>query len=85
LPLPADADFSARAAKLATAYERAWLACRFIADTWGQRALIRFYTAVGTSGEEASAAVAAGLREVLGTTPAQFRAEWQAYVADHAE
>jgi hypothetical protein len=85
LPLPADADFSARDAKLATAYERAWLACRFIADTWGQRALIRFYTAVGTSDEEASAAVAAGLREVLGTTPAQFRAEWQAYVADHAE
>lgn len=85
LPLPTDADFSARASKLATAYERAWLACRFIADTWGQRALIRLYTAVGASDEEAPAAVATGLREVLDTTPAQFRAEWQAYVADHAE
>jgi hypothetical protein len=80
LLLPTDADFSARTSQLTTAYERAWLACRFIADRWGQQALIRFYTAVGESAAEAPAAVAAGLRDVLGTTPGAFRADWQAYV-----
>jgi hypothetical protein len=84
LPLPTDADFSVRTARLTTAYERAWLACRFIADNWGQQALIRFYRAVGESAAEAPAAVAAGLRDVLGTTPGAFRADWQAYVEGYA-
>jgi hypothetical protein len=84
LPLPSDADFHSRTAKLTTAYERAWLACRFIAEEWGQRALIRFYTAVGRSDADASDAVATGLRQVLGTTPARFRSDWQDYVEDHA-
>jgi hypothetical protein len=84
LLLPADAEFRARTAKVAIAYRRAWLACRFIADKWGQPALIRFYKAVGASAAAAPAAVAAGLRDVLGTTPGAFRAGWQAYVEDYA-
>jgi hypothetical protein len=84
LPLPTDADFSARTSDLTTAYERAWLACRFIADTWGQRQLIRFYATVGASDADAPEAVAGALRQVLQTTPGRFRADWQAYVEDHA-
>jgi hypothetical protein len=85
LLLPTDADFSARTSRLTTAYERAWLACRFIADNWGRQALIRFYRAVGASAAEAPAAVAVGLRDVLGTTPRAFRADWQAYVEGYAQ
>jgi len=84
LPLPTDADFSSRTSNLTTAYERAWLACRFIADKWGQRRLIRFYTTVGASAADAPKAVTAALRQVLDTTPGEFRADWQAYVEDHA-
>jgi hypothetical protein len=84
LLLPTNAEFRARTAKVTIAYRRAWLACRFIADKWGQPALIRFYKAVGASAAAAPAAVAAGLRGVLGTTPGAFRAGWQAYVKDYA-
>ncbi|GAA3173052.1 hypothetical protein GCM10017688_24500 [Streptomyces ramulosus] len=47
--LPADADFgfTGRADRLAKAYESGWLACRMIADTWGEAKLRAFYRAAG--------------------------------------
>ncbi|WP_399092194.1 hypothetical protein ACGH2B_21445 [Streptomyces sp. BBFR2] len=53
--LPADADFgfTGGADRLAKAYESGWLACRMIADTWGEAKLRAFYRAAGgvTAGE----------------------------------
>nr|WP_128376147.1 hypothetical protein [Streptomyces cavernae] len=79
--LPADGDFAfaGDAARLARAYEGGWLACTMIAGRWGPDRLAEFYRAVGTHGRR-EGAVAAALREVLGTTEERFTAEWREYV-----
>ncbi|WP_443080490.1 hypothetical protein [Streptomyces sp. PTD5-9] len=76
--LPADEDFgfAGDAARLARAYEGARLACELIADRWGERRLSAFYRAVAEH-RERDGAVAAALREVLDTTPAEFTARWR--------
>lgn len=81
--LPADGDFGfgGDAAKLARAYESGWLACRMIAERWGEVRLGEFYRAVGAH-EKRAGAVEAGLREVLDTSPWEFTALWQAYLRD---
>ena len=38
--LPGDEDFDAGGRSLAAAYERAWLACRYVASRWGEKALL---------------------------------------------
>ncbi len=79
--LPADGDFrfSRSARQLARAYEGGWLACRMIADKWGERTLGAFYRAVGR-GDEESAGQA--MRDQLGVSPAEFTRRWRAYVAE---
>ncbi|MGW2636276.1 hypothetical protein [Streptomyces sp. NPDC001348] len=81
--LPADKDFgfSTDAVALARAYESGWLACRMIADRWGEIRLGEFYRAVGAHGKRAGA-VEDALKKVLGTTPQDFTTQWQAYVRD---
>ncbi|WP_310728836.1 hypothetical protein [Streptomyces sp. N2A] len=56
--LPTDADFGFRAGadRLATAYEGSWLACRMIAEKWGEAKLLAFYKAAGRSALRTSAA-----------------------------
>ncbi|MFF4013727.1 hypothetical protein [Streptomyces sp. NPDC001843] len=79
--LPADKDFgfSTEAVALARAYESGWLACRMIADRWGEVRLGEFYRAVGAHTKRAGA-VEDALKKVLGTTPEEFTAQWQDYV-----
>ncbi|MGW7258602.1 hypothetical protein [Streptomyces sp. NPDC054834] len=79
--LPADKDFgfSTDAVDLARAYEGGWLACRMIADRWGEVRLGEFYRAVGAHGKRAGA-VEDALKKVLGTTPQTFTAQWQDYL-----
>ncbi|KAB7842846.1 hypothetical protein [Streptomyces mobaraensis] len=74
--LPADADFrfTGGADRLARAYEGAWLACRMVAERWGERKLVAFYRAAGTGSVEKAA------REVLGTGERELTAEWRGYV-----
>ncbi|MFI1444557.1 hypothetical protein [Streptomyces fructofermentans] len=81
--LPADGDFAfgGDTGALARAYESGWLACRFVAERWGEERLGDFYRAVGAHGRRAGA-VEAGLREVLGTTPREFTDLWRAYARD---
>jgi hypothetical protein len=64
----------------AQAYEGAWLACRLIAQRAGQDGLVRFYHVVGASPESVDDAVAAGLRQVLHESTAQFTAQWHDYL-----
>ncbi|MEV6382853.1 hypothetical protein AB0M31_26035 [Streptomyces sp. NPDC051773] len=79
--LPADADFGFAddSGTLAQAYESGWLACRLIADRWGEVRLDEFYRAVGAHGER-EGAVEGALEEVLGTTVGEFTREWREYV-----
>ncbi|SEN70467.1 hypothetical protein SAMN05216267_1008193 [Actinacidiphila rubida] len=73
--LPDAADFKAGSAKLAQAYEGAWLACRMIADQWSPQTLTAFYRAVAQGGT-----LDAHLHGALGLSTAEFTARWQAYL-----
>lgn len=76
--LPDDAAFAfdGDSGALDRAYEGGWLACRLLADRWGEERLRAFYRAAGTRAGEAA------FREVLGTTRAQFTAAWRAYLRE---
>ncbi len=81
--LPADGDFgfSGDADRLARAYEDGWMACRMIAERWGEERLKAFYRAVGEHGKR-DGAVEGAMRSVLGTTLADFTAAWRQYLRD---
>ncbi|EST34721.1 hypothetical protein N566_18205 [Streptomycetaceae bacterium MP113-05] len=82
--LPPDSQFrfTGDPDALARAYEGGWLACRMIADRWGQDRLIAFYRAVGRAGGAAGGdgtteAVDRALRDVLATDRAAFTRMWR--------
>jgi hypothetical protein len=52
-----------------------------IAGRWGEERLDAFYRAVGAHGKRAGA-VEGALRSVLGTSLADFTADWRQYVHD---
>ncbi|GGN84167.1 hypothetical protein GCM10011579_073700 [Streptomyces albiflavescens] len=79
LPDDKDFGFSGDAARLARAYEGGWMACRLIADRWGEVRLNDFYRAVGDHQKRAGA-VEGALRDVLHTTPEKFTAQWRDYL-----
>ncbi|MEU6557500.1 hypothetical protein ABZ915_45925 [Streptomyces sp. NPDC046915] len=79
LPVDKDFGFSTDAVDLAQAYEGGWLACRMIADRWGEVRLGEFYRAVGAHRKRAGA-VEDALKKVLGTTPQMFTTQWQDYL-----
>ncbi|MFI0963558.1 hypothetical protein ACH4S8_19420 [Streptomyces sp. NPDC021080] len=81
LPDDGDFGFTADAGALARAYEGGWMACRLIADHWGEVRLNDFYRAVGDHGKRAGA-VEDALRDVLHTTPEEFTRLWQQYLRD---
>lgn len=76
---PDRAAFAGSGARLSAAYEEAWLACRMIAQRYGEPALVRLYRTAqagpgGTRGEDRA------LRTVLGVGSSRFAARWRAYV-----
>ncbi|MFC8131532.1 hypothetical protein [Streptomyces sp. NPDC057302] len=71
--------FSGDAGKLAQAYEGSWLACRMIADQWGEERLTDFYEAVGAH-KKRPGAVEDALSDVLDTTQEEFTARWRTYL-----
>ncbi|MFD6191344.1 MULTISPECIES: hypothetical protein [unclassified Streptomyces] len=79
LPTDEDFGFTADAEALARAYEGGWLACRMIAEQWGEDRLDAFYRSVGAHAERAGA-IEDALHEVLGTTPTDFTARWRTYL-----
>ncbi len=79
LPDDADFGFDGDAERLAQAYEGSWLACRMIAEQWGERRLREFYRAVGAH-EKRAGAVEDALRDVLDTTLEEFTARWRTYL-----
>ncbi|WP_171990812.1 hypothetical protein [Streptomyces sp. JHA26] len=81
LPTDEDFGFTGEADELARAYEGGWLACRMIADRWGEDRLDAFYRAVGAHDGRAGA-VEDALRDVLGTTRDAFTARWREYLRE---
>jgi len=86
--LPTNTGFAASGAALSTAYQKSWLACRLIAETYGQAKLVAFYHAVGTGGSTGETLsedpVDQAFRSVLGTTTAAFTTKWRQYVVSTA-
>ncbi|MEU8120277.1 hypothetical protein AB0C21_16350 [Spirillospora sp. NPDC049024] len=74
--LPAADAFAGGSPRLSQAYQEAWLACRMVADRYGEAALVRLYRAAGRAPE------AAALRDVLGLTRERFTALWRDYVKE---
>jgi hypothetical protein len=72
--LPDRAAFADSSPRLSQAYQEAWLACRMIAERYGETALVRLYRVAGRTSE------AAALRETLGLTPARLTAMWRDYL-----
>ncbi|MFI8205928.1 hypothetical protein [Streptomyces sp. NPDC085937] len=79
LPEDDDFGFTGDADGLAQAYEGSWLACRMIADRWGEERLGAFYRAVGAHGDR-EGAVRDAMSRVLGISPEDFTLQWRDYV-----
>ncbi|MFJ8808930.1 hypothetical protein [Streptomyces sp. NPDC102490] len=79
LPTDEDFGFTAEAEQLARAYEGGWLACRMIAEQWGEDRLDAFYRAVGAH-DDRTDAVENALHEVLGTTEEDLTTRWREYL-----
>ncbi|MFE6776162.1 hypothetical protein [Streptomyces sp. NPDC057702] len=79
--LPGDDDFgfAGDGNVLAQAYEQGWLACRMIAEQWGERKLVAFYRAVGAAPDRDSA-VRVALRTQLHVSEAEFTRRWRGYL-----
>jgi len=73
--LPDRADFGAGSARLPQAYEEAWLACRLVAERYGEARLLRLYRAAGRRPDTA-------LRNVLGVGEREFTAMWRDYLRE---
>ncbi|WP_066362342.1 hypothetical protein [Herbidospora mongoliensis] len=71
--LPTRADFTAGGARVPQAYQEAWLACRYIAEHYGEARLTALYRA-------ARADPATALEQTLGVGEAELTAAWVDYV-----
>jgi hypothetical protein len=80
--LPGTEDFDPTHTTIAPAYSGSWLACRLIADRYGEDALVRLYRTVATTpvdddGPDPDAALKAAFEKVLGTSVAAFTSDWR--------
>jgi hypothetical protein len=78
--LPADDDFTAGGWGLEATYELAWLAAQLISEEYGEDRLVAFYEHVVDHPEDVGGAFV----EELGTTEADFTAEWRAHLEELA-
>ena len=69
-------------AKLSAAYEEAWLACRMIAERYGEDTLVQLYrTAQAEPGDSGDPRIQdRALRAVLHMGTSRFDARWRAYL-----
>ena len=70
--LPDQGDFASESKTLGASYEAAWLACRLIADEYGEDKLIAFYRRA-----DQGSSTAAAFKDVLGTSEKQFTEQWR--------
>jgi hypothetical protein len=74
--------FTGSGERLSAAYEEAWLACRMIAERYGESKLVRLYrTAMAEPGDAGDPRIEErALRSVLGVGSSEFAAQWRAYM-----
>ena len=81
--LPTAQDFEPTNERLAEVYESAWLACRLLADRYGQDKLVRFYREVGTGrlgAGSSDAPLDPAFEAVFDLTTARFTGQWRSYL-----
>lgn len=70
--LPGRGEFDPENGRLGASYESAWLACRLLAETYGERRLVRFYRAA-----DRASSTRLPFRTVLGTDQRAFTRAWR--------
>lgn len=84
-PAPPEREaFADSGDRLSAAYEEAWLACRMIAERYGESTLVRLYRTAQAEPEDAGdpRIEERALRTVLGIGPGEFDVRWRAYVRE---
>ena len=76
--LPGPDDFDPSNKLLGTSYESAWLACKYLAEQYGERRLLEFYEHVDQGGSVETAFAD------LGTTQPEFTGQWRQYLRELA-
>jgi hypothetical protein len=77
--LPTDADFSPTAPDLSMTYAKAWLMCRYLAETFGRTELGRFYGQVNSG-----ATVDRASRSVFAVSTPRLVRGWHSYLESTA-
>ena len=77
--LPGPVEFETENSALGASYESAWLACRLLAERYGEDRLIAFYEQADRDG-----GTTAAFTDVLGTTEVAFTTAWRNYLRDLA-
>jgi hypothetical protein len=80
--LPDDKDFDASQGDIAAAYEGAWLACRMIAERYGQKQLISLYVSLADS---TSPPAGGDIKATLGITEQTLVKQWRSYLFARAK
>jgi hypothetical protein len=75
--LPDDAAFDAARGDIAAAYEGAWLACRMIAERFGEKKLIALYVSYA---DDKSAPDVGDVKATLGISERELVKMWRAYL-----
>lgn len=89
--MPTDEQFETTQEALPQAYEMGWLACRMIAERWGEEKLVEFYRAVGEAPPDGAgqpdqkSRLTSAFVSVLRISPAEFTTEWVAYVQEQVK
>ena len=77
--LPDGDNFDPANKDLGAVYESAWLACRYLAEEYGERDLIAFYNAV-----ERDSSMSEAFSRILNTNEQRFTRGWQDYLRELA-
>jgi hypothetical protein len=73
--LPGNSEFDPKNTALGASYEAAWLACRLLAETYGQQRLVRFYRL-----SDRLSSTTRPFADVLHTDQQRFTAQWKRYL-----
>ena len=73
--LPGKTEFDPENQALGASYESAWLACRLLAERYGEKRLIAFYRA-----SDRDDSTTAAFRDLLGTDQQAFTRAWKGYL-----
>jgi hypothetical protein len=80
--LPEDRAFRSGGSDFDLAYQQSWSIARYVADTYGEQALIAMYRKLAAAGAASATETDGMLREVLGVDRAGLVAGWQAYLRE---